>query len=267
MIGVLRSKRRRFMAEKSHIQWTDMTWNPWHGCHKVSPGCKFCYMYRDKDRYNQDPTTVLRSKSNFEAPKKIKEPRKIFTCSWSDWFIPEADAWRPEAWDVIRQTPHHTYQILTKRPERINDHLPHDFEKLENVWLGVSIESQAQVNRLDYIMDLPCVKIVSFEPLIGEIQWDERMNALDWVIIGGESGNEEGKYRYRPMELHWVDKLIVGARNNKVACFVKQLGTHQAKLKRLKDRHGGEIEEWPAYYQIREYPQTRSPKFETRPLF
>ena len=111
------------MAIQSKIQWTNATWNPWHGCKKVSPGCKFCYMYRDKERYNQDPTTVLKSKTKFNAPLQWNEPKLIFTCSWSDWFIEEADQWRAEAWKIIKNTPHHTYQILTKRPERIKDHL------------------------------------------------------------------------------------------------------------------------------------------------
>ena len=103
--------------ENTKIQWTEATWNPWHGCQKVSPGCKFCYMYRDKERYGQDATTVLRSKTKFKEPLKWKEPKVIFTCSWSDWFIEEADQWRDEAWETIRKTPQHTYQILTKSPK------------------------------------------------------------------------------------------------------------------------------------------------------
>lgn len=102
------------MAQESKIQWTDGTWNPWHGCIKVSEGCKFCYMYRDKDRYGLDPTDVQRSKSNFRDPLKWKEPKKVFTCSWSDFFIEQADEWRAEAWEIIKNTPHLTYQILSQ---------------------------------------------------------------------------------------------------------------------------------------------------------
>ena len=183
------------MGDISKIQWTDATWNPWHGCIKVSPGCKYCYMYRDKDRYGQDPTKVLRSKTNFRAPLKWKDKKLVFTCSWSDWFIAEADGWRDDAWEIIRRTPHLTYQILTKRPERILDHLPDFFGELDNVWIGCSVESQKQVDRIDYLVDLACTTFVSFEPLIGPIAWNDRMNALDWMIIGGESGNESGKWR------------------------------------------------------------------------
>ena len=93
------------MSKNSKIQWTDDTWNPWHGCTKVSPGCKFCYMYRDKVKYGQEGKFVERSKTKFKDPLKWKESRLIFTCSWSDWFIKEADEWRPDAWDIIRKTP------------------------------------------------------------------------------------------------------------------------------------------------------------------
>lgn len=81
------------MSKNSKIAWTDATWNPWHGCHKVSPGCKFCYMYRDKVTYGQNGTVVQKGKTTFKYPLKWKEGRLIFTCSWSDWFISEAD-WR-----------------------------------------------------------------------------------------------------------------------------------------------------------------------------
>lgn len=211
------------------IQWTEATWNPWHGCVKVSEGCKFCYMYRNKDMLGQNPTTVLRSKTKFREPLSWKEPTTIFTCSWSDWFIEDADEWRNEAWDIIRKTPQHTYQILTKRPERIKDNLPDYFNELYNVWIGVSVESQKHVNRISYLNDLHCITFVSFEPLIGEITWDKGMNDLDWCIIGGESGNDSGKYIYRPLELYWIEKLINGAKSNNVKCFVKQMGTYQAK--------------------------------------
>lgn len=266
------------MAIESKIQWTNATWNPWHGCKKVSPGCKFCYMYRDKERYNQDPTTVLRSKTKFKEPLSWKEPRLIFTCSWSDWFIEEADEWRTEAWEIIKKTPQHTYQILTKRPERIKDHLPEDWDEgYENVWLGVSIESQDQIGRMDTLYSAPAkTKFLSLEPLIGPIDlfssmtgyptFDDPGNGgepvlwgMDWVIIGGESGNETGKYGYRECRLSWIDSLIDQCKDHhtQVPVFVKQLGTHLAKHLKLKDRHGGNIDEWPENLQVREFPETK----------
>jgi protein gp37 len=212
-------------------------------------------MYRDKDRYGQDPTTVLRSKTNFNAPIKWKAGKLIFTCSWSDWFIDDADQWRDEAWEVIRKTPQHKYQILTKRPERIKENLPEWFDEIaDRVWIGVSVESQDQVERIEYLVDLPCITFASFEPLIGEIEWDDNMSKLDWCIIGGESGNETGKWKYRPMELEWVEKLLNGAKSNKVSCFVKQLGTYQAKYSGLIDRHGRDMDEFNESIRVREFP-------------
>lgn len=243
------------MADQSKIQWTESTWNPWHGCKKVSPGCKYCYMYRDKDRYGQDPTHVMKSKAKFREPLKWKEPKLIFTCSWSDWFIEEADEWRDEAWKIIKDTPQHTYQILTKRPERIKDHLPDDWEEgYPNVWLGVSIESDDQYWRKYALEEVNAkVKFISFEPLIGEITIEDS-RGMDWIIIGGESGNETGKYKYRQCKIEWIEHLINDGNNWGVNVFVKQLGTHLAKELNLKNRHGGDILEWPEHLQIREFP-------------
>lgn len=254
------------MSEKTKIQWTDNSWNPWHGCKKVSEGCKFCYMYRDKSRWNEDPTVVKRSKSTFNDPLKWKDPKMVFTCSWSDFFIEEADAWRDEAWEIIRNTPQHTYQILTKRPERIDKCLPNDWGDLgyDNVWLGVSIENQDALSRL-WKLCLPqrpaFIKFISIEPLLEEISLKTPgvhtlMDYLiDWVIIGGESGNNTGKYLYRECNLEWIIKIINECKELDVPVFMKQTGTHIAKLMKYKDRHGGDMSEWPTEIQIREFPR------------
>ena len=157
---------------RSRISWTGSTWNPWHGCKKVSAGCKFCYMYRDKERYGQNPTTVLRGKTTFNKQLEWEDPKLIFTCSWSDWFIKEADDWRPEAWDIMYQTPYHFYQVLTKRPQRIQSHLPSNWgEGYSNVWLGVSAEDQPNYDtRVQILMQSPArIRFLSLEPLIGPI--------------------------------------------------------------------------------------------------
>src|SRR5262245_22876419 len=108
------------MGERTGISWTDVTWNPWQGCHRVSAGCRGCYMYAQKRRYGQEPSAVSRSSwATFNLPYRLREPGRVFTRSWSDFFLEEADDWRPMAWDIIKDTPHLTYQILTKRPERI----------------------------------------------------------------------------------------------------------------------------------------------------
>jgi len=246
--------------KESKIQWTDATWNPWHGCKKVSAGCKYCYMFRDKERYGQEPSTVLKSKTMFKAPLKWSEPKLVFTCSWSDWFIEEADEWRDEAWAIIKATPHHTYQILTKRPERILEHLPDDWgDGYDNVWLGVSVESNETIHRIETLASVPAkIRFISAEPLIGEVNLQSLasvlINKIDWLIIGGESGNEIGKYQYRPCEYKWIEQLIEISNLCKVKVFVKQLGTHLAKVNGLKDRHGGNMEEFPEELKRREFP-------------
>lgn len=259
------------MGETSAIQWTDATWNPWTGCHKISPGCKFCYMYTDKKRYGQDPTVVARSKTTFSDPLKWKEPRKVFTCSWSDWFIEEADNWRSEAWEIIRGTPQHTYQILTKRPERIRECLPADWGMgYSNVWLGTSIENQDYGERVKYMAGLPAaVRFLSIEPLLGPLDLGLGYAYLEWVIVGGESGPSA-----RPMRREWLQRILGDARLANVPVFVKQLGaafsdevngiagkslkvpSEASPLisRRLKDPKGGDWTEWPEQLRIREFP-------------
>lgn len=249
-------------VELSKIQWTGPTWNPWHGCTKVSAGCKFCYMFRDKERYGQEPTMVLKSKTGFDAPLKWKEPQLIFTCSWSDWFIKDADGWRAEAWEIIKNTPEHTYQILTKRPERILECLPDDWgDGYPNVWLGVSVESDAERHRIETLSKVPArIRFISVEPLIGELNLDNYSEILKekfhWIILGGESGNKTGKYRFRECKLEWFAKLIDISRKTNMKIFVKQLGTYLASEFGMKDRHGGNIEEWEESLQIREFPES-----------
>ncbi len=248
------------MAQISKIQWTDFSWNPWQGCHKISLGCKYCYMYRNKNMYGQIPHIVVKSKPlTFNKPLRIKEPSLIFTCSWSDWFIEEADAWRDEAWDIIRQTPQHTYQILTKRPERIAECLPDDWgEGYSNVWLGVSVESMDVLDRIyDLIQIKAKVRFLSIEPLISPVSLPMIImdSKISWVIIGAESGNNNGKYRYRLCELYWITRIVEQCKAAEIPVFVKQLGTHLSKELKLKDRHGGDINEWPKHLKIRQMPQ------------
>jgi protein gp37 len=208
--------------EKSDIEWTDYTWNPFQGCHKVSEGCKVCYMFRDKERYGQNPNVVVRSsKATFNKPLSIKEPSLIFTCSWSDFFIEEADRWRDECWDIIKKTPQHTYQILTKRPERILFHTP--LTKLDNVWIGTSIESNKHYDRVKHLIPLKCTRFISFEPLLERIEWRYNYGEVDWIIIGAESGYETGKYKFRDCNIEWIIDLANKASKDNVKVFVKQV--------------------------------------------
>lgn len=262
------------MGQISSIQWTDATWNIARGCTKVDEDCKFCYMYRESfndTRYN--PREVVRTKTVFNLPLKLEQPSKIFTSSLTDFFHEAIDPYRDEAWEIIRKCPHHAFQILTKRPERINDLLPKDWVGgWWNVWLGTSVGSQNGIQRMiDMSMvDHDGIKFLSLEPLHGPIKlreakiYNEKLKeyfyvlpAFDWVIVGGESGNETGKYRYRPCEVEWIESIVDECKRNDIAVFVKQLGTHLSKKLGLKDRHGGNIEEWPEHLRIREFPNHR----------
>lgn len=219
------------MGESTAIHWTNSTWNPWVGCRKVSQGCKHCYMFRDQARYGRDPQDVHRTTATtFDQPLHYKEPRLIFTCSWSDFFIEQADEWRADAWRIIRDTPH-TYQILTKRPERIAECLPADWDNgYPNVWLGVSVEDQDAANlRIPILKHIPAkIRFLSCEPLLGPVilrSWVRPSpgwapDFIHWVIVGGESGPGA-----RPMNAEWARSLRdeCGAAGD-VAFFFKQWG-------------------------------------------
>jgi protein gp37 len=175
-------------------------------------------MYRDKTRYGQDPSKVIRGKTTFELPLKWKEPKLIFTCSWSDFFIADADPWRSEAWEIIRATPHHSYQILTKRPDRVAEHLPKDWP-LPNVWLGVSVESPRFYPRIDILREIVApVRFLSLEPLLTAMPKLPLKN-ISWVIVGGESGPHA-----RPMKSEWVCDIRDQCLRACVPFFFKQWG-------------------------------------------
>jgi protein gp37 len=177
-------------------------------------------MYRDKKRYGQNPKLITRSKSTFNDPLKWMESKIIFTCSWSDFFIEEADDWRQEAWDIIRKTPQHTYQILTKRPERIIDQLPEDWgDGWNRVWLGVSVENMDYTFRIDQLRETSAkVKFLSLEPLLGPLV-DLDLRNIDWVIVGGESGPKA-----RKLEEQWVLEIRQQCQSEGIPFFFKQWG-------------------------------------------
>lgn len=227
------------MGKESEIPWTQATWNPFQGCRKKSEGCRNCYMYRQKKMYGQDPSVIIRSaKNTFNAPLKWKEHKVIFVCSWSDFFIEDADQWREEAWDVMRKANQHTYLLLTKRPENIVDRLPDDWGNgWDNVWLGVTAENQKEANkRIPILLRLSAYrKFISAEPLLsslclermpdpymryGGTDWEytcledgedqclwspdnkRPLGKVDWVICGAESGPNR-----RETKIEWVRDL------------------------------------------------------------
>lgn len=230
------------MAKTSAIEWTDATWNPWMGCAKVSAGCKNCYMFRDQKRFGHDPTVLRRSKTTFKDPLKWKESKRIFVCSWSDFFWDEVDPlWRNEAWQVMREAEQHQFLILTKRPENIRSMLPLELDSetgwpYKNVWLGISAEDQANYDyRIIRLITIPAVvHFVSAEPLLGPInlgflgiipkvimtRYTPMGQIINWVITGGESDLSNP----RPMKLEWAKDIRDQCLEADVAFFHKQHG-------------------------------------------
>lgn len=281
------------MAELSSIQWCDGTWNVARGCTKVDADCKYCYMYRqslNNTRYKADQ--VVKTKTVFTLPLHYKETKSacwpgkplIFTSSLTDFFHEDIDAFRNEAWNIIRRCPHLIFQVLTKRPERINQCLPEDWgEGYDNVWLGTSIGSPKGIQRLFDLQGVKAkIKFLSLEPLHQEIdlmypkeQFPNGpqmccngrecgcmglpvdapiVHGIDWVIVGGESGNDNGKYKYRPCKLEWIERIVDDCQSNRIPVFVKQMGTYLAKKLKLHDRHGGDLNEFPEHLKIRQFP-------------
>ena len=212
------------MSEKTGISWTEHTWNPWEGCTRISPGCANCYMFAQLERYGRDPSQPRRTKT-WDDPARwdavaaeAGKPALVFTCSLSDWFHEAADAWRPEAWEVIRSCPHLRFQVLTKRAFRIAEHLPPDWgDGYPNVWLGVSIEDNEHVWRADVLRKIPArTRFISAEPLLGALP-DLDLRGFHWLIVGGESGSG-----HRDMEHTWARQLRDLAKSHGVAFFFKQ---------------------------------------------
>lgn len=219
------------MGKNSKIEWCDHTWNPWYGCKKVSTGCKNCYMYRDMQRTPFDPHIVTRAKpTTFRKPLNWKEPAKVFTCSWSDFFVKEADPWREKAMEIIANTPHLTYQILTKRPERILEWLDDACwpvsgcpisELPKNVWIGISAENQKEYERrVPYLLEIKAsVRFVSLEPLLGQIDIDSIINpgtkVYDW------HDNDHGDDNYW---CQWCGGLVDFTRNPSHECHDPHIG-------------------------------------------
>lgn len=226
------------MGKVSGIEWTDATWNPWLGCTKVSPGCRNCYAERIEERYGRDFSQVRRTAyRTFNSPMRWERPRMIFTCSMSDFFHKDADDWREEVWDIIRVTPRHTYQILTKRPERIEECLPEDWGSgWPNVWLGTSVEMPEYSGRMATLAEVPAVvRFISAEPLLGLVSiYDAftllvteedrkqplRWQTIDWVIVGGESD----PVNPRPMKVEWARLLRDECLHYGIPFFFKQWG-------------------------------------------
>ncbi|MGP0083481.1 MAG: DUF5131 family protein [Steroidobacteraceae bacterium] len=226
------------MAESS-IEWTDATWNPVAGCSVISAGCTNCYAMRmaarleamGLEKYRGLTRTSGRRRvwtgkircdvAALDAPRAWAKSRRIFVNSMSDLFHEDVPAaFVARVWSVMAETSRHTYQILTKRPDRMLEVITdQSLPLLGNVWLGTSVEDHRVLNRIDILRRVPAaIRFVSFEPLIGSVA-DADLSGISWAIVGGESGP-----RARPMRSEWVDEIRAVCRSAGAAFFFKQWG-------------------------------------------
>ena len=213
------------MAQSS-IEWTEMTWNPTTGCDKVSAGCKYCYAEVMTRRLQamgiekyKDGFKVRVHEDALHIPYTWKHSKVVFVNSMSDLFHPEVPLeFIQKVFEVMNNTPQHTYQVLTKRAERLFD-LHDKLNWTNNIWMGVSVENEKVKNRIDFLRQTNAkTKFLSCEPLIGPLSNMDLTN-INWVIVGGESGRKS-----RPMEELWVWDIKEQCRDQEVAFFFKQWG-------------------------------------------
>jgi protein gp37 len=226
------------MAQVSSIEWTEATWNPVTGCTKISPGCKFCYAERMAKRLQamgqfryRDGFRLTLQEDQVDLPLRWKAPRVIFVNSMSDLFHADIPLeFIQRCFKTMAQASQHTFQVLTKRPERAAE-LALEFHWPSNIWLGTSVESQQYVWRIHELAKVPAhIRFVSVEPLIGRIS-RMPLRAIHWVIVGGESGPGA-----RPMALEWVTEIRDRCQRYHVPFFFKQWGgVHKSRTGRLLD--------------------------------
>ncbi len=232
------------MAQLSNIEWTEVTWNPAVGCSKISPGCAHCYAevmarrlqaMRVKGYENGFKLTLLPHR--LEEPLNRTKPTVYFVNSMSDLFhrdIP--DDYIRQVFDVIQRSPRHTFQVLTKRAERMAEFFK-NYQPPRNAWLGVTVEDKKHgLPRLNWLRRVPAtVRFISVEPLLEDLG---RMNlaGIHWVIVGGESGPKA-----RPMREEWALKVKQQCEEQNVAFFFKQWGGWGADGKKRAKKHNGRL--------------------------
>ena len=287
------------MATNSNIEWTDATWNPVTGCTRVSAGCDHCYAVKMTHRLESmgvekyGGLTVLnnRGQRHFSGkvvchddalviPLQWRKQRRVFVNSMSDLLHRDVPfEFIDRVFAVMALCQQHTFQVLTKRPERMAEYLNADdvqhriaraidaievqrdivalqerWKPLSGVWLGTSAENQATANeRIPNLRDCPAaVRFVSYEPALEAVLFGVPKSAIDWIIVGGESGPGA-----RPFHCEWAESTIASCRAQEIACFVKQLGSNPFRNGRpllLKHPKGGDLNEWPKHLRVREWP-------------
>ncbi|MBN1918646.1 MAG: phage Gp37/Gp68 family protein [Verrucomicrobia bacterium] len=226
------------MASGSSIEWTESTWNPVTGCTKVSPGCAHCYAERMAKRLKAmgqpnyaNGFAVAVHERALELPLRWRKPQTIFVNSMSDLFHSKVPtSFIEKVFDVMGRADWHCFQILTKRSARLRE-VAARLTWPEHVWIGVSVEAQGYIDRIDDLRHVPAaVRFLSIEPLLGPLPVLD-LDGIDWVIVGGESGP-----RARPMEESWVRDVRDQCLDAGVPFFFKQWGgVNKKKRGRLLD--------------------------------
>jgi protein gp37 len=241
---------------KSKIQWTERTWNPVTGCSKVSEGCRHCYAETmakrlqgmGQQRYANAFSLTIHPDA-LDEPKQVKKPSMFFVCSMADLFHKDVPfEFVDKVMETIEACPRHTFQILTKRPERMVEYfigrakrLHRLFDLPDNVWVGVTVESEREIPRISVLRRLLThsknIKFISCEPLLGDLGM-LNLAAIDLVIVGGESGPQA-----RPMQKQWVLNIKRQCEEQCVNFFFKQWGTFgEDGVKRNKKANGCTID-------------------------
>ena len=234
------------------IEWTEATWNPSIGCNKITAGCKYCYAevmskrlkaigivdYNDGFKFKILPHRL-------QEPFKIKKPTKFFVNSMSDLFHEEMPhEFLDRILEVIKNTPQHIYQILTKRDKIMLDYFSNK-NVPQNVWLGVTVENSKVKSRIDSLRQIDAsIRFISFEPLINPVGIVD-LTGIHWSIVGGESGRNA-----RPIKQNWIEEIFQQCKQQEVAFFFKQWGTWGAdEIKRNKKANGRLFNgrEWSEY--------------------
>jgi protein gp37 len=234
------------MATTSTIEWTEMTWNPVTGCVKVSQGCKHCYAERMAKRLHamgsgryEDGFKPTMHDDLVDLPKRWKKSRLIFVNSMSDLFqdaVP--DEFIRRIFSTMEDCPQHTFQILTKRSERLRK-IGGSLAWPRNVWMGVSVEDARVMGRIPDLAGVPArVRFLSCEPLIGPLE-NLPLQGIHWVIVGGESGPGA-----RPMRADWVESIRRQCLGKSVPFFFKQWGGVRKDMTGRK-LHGRTYDEMP----------------------
>jgi len=230
----------------TRIEWTDATWNPVTGCTKASAGCAHCYAEMMSRRLKAMGTpkyangfNVTLHEDALDEPKKWHKPRTIFVCSMSDLFHKDVPfEFVDKVLQVIKDTPQHRYQLLTKRAERMEEYFM-TRNVPRNVWIGVTVEVRSSSGRIDCLRSIQNapIRFLSCEPLLEDLG-DLNLDGIDWVIVGGESGTQA-----RPMKEEWVKHIKTQCDVAKKAFFFKQWGTWGSDgVKRDKHKNGKKLE-------------------------